>query len=387
MITILKMVFDYLDGGSDDEITLRRNKDAYSQIEMHYKVLSGIKPPLDLSTSIMGFPTKVPFFVCPTAGNKMFHREGEVAPAKVSQEQGALYSMSSLSTTSLEDIQTAYPGPKVFQLYVWKDRGLVRDILLEAKAAGFEGLALTADVSWMGNRERDPRNGFTVPPSYSWQQMVEAMKRPAWTFDFLSKEPYAYACINKDVPAESMAAFINSQLCPDFGWADAEWLLGEWNGPAALKGVCRPDDALEAKKLGFSAIWISNHGGRQLETSPATIDVLPSIREAVGEDVDIIVDGGIQRGTDIAKAIALGADAVGIGKPYLWGLAAGGEAGVAKTFDILKVELDRAMGLLGTPTIAALKREGPKLVKKRCGSVRDYPDQFAYERGYCGGVI
>jgi L-lactate dehydrogenase (cytochrome) len=308
-----QMIFDYLDGGADDEITLRRNKDAFSELEMNYKVLAGIKPPLDLSTKLFGCNVQLPFFGCPTAGNRMFHYKGEEAAAQAAQHHGALYALSSLSTTGITEIAEIHKGPKVFQLYVWKDRQLVGDVLQQAKEAGFTALALTVDVSWMGNRERDPRNGFSVPPNYTVRQMVEAAKKPAWTFDFLSHEPYTYACFNKDIPAESMASFINSQLTPDFSWSDAEWLLGEWNGPAALKGVVRPDDAVRAVGLGFSTIWVSNHGGRQLETAPATIDVLPSIRNAVGPNVEILLDGGIQRGTDIAKAIALGADGVGVG--------------------------------------------------------------------------
>ncbi|GMI24924.1 hypothetical protein TeGR_g6907, partial [Tetraparma gracilis] len=186
---------------------------------------------------------------------------------------------------------------------------------------------------------------------------------------------YNYACINKDVPADSLAAFVNSQINPAFDWKDAEWLLGEWGGPAAIKGVVRPDDAVRAVETGFSTMWVSNHGARQLDTSPATIDVLPSIREAVGPDVEIILDGGVQRGTDIAKALALGADSVGVGKPYLYGLTAGGTQGVIKALDILRVELDRAMGLLGTGTVDDLKKRGPGLIKKRNASARDYVKQ------------
>ena len=382
-----KMVFDYLDGGADDEITLRRNKDAYSQYEMHYKVLAGLKPPLDLSTTIMGHQVDIPFFPCPTAGNCMFHHEGEVGAARAARKHGAMYAMSCLSTSGFQEIATAYPGPKIFQLYVWKDRQIVTDILSQAKEVGFEALALTVDVSWMGNRERDPRNQFTVPPTYSLHQTIKAIQRPAWTWDFVSRPPYAYACFNKDIPAESMASFINSQLTPDFGWKDSEWLLGEWNGPAALKGVCRPEDAVQAQQTGFSTIWVSNHGGRQMDTAPASIDVLPFIREKVGSSMEIILDGGIQRGTDIAKAIAMGADSVGVGKPYLWGLAAGGERGVDKALTILRTELDRAMGLLGTPNIAKLKGDGPSLIRKRAMSARDYPDQYASSRGYGGGMV
>uniref|UniRef100_A0A6U9YWH2 FMN hydroxy acid dehydrogenase domain-containing protein n=1 Tax=Pseudo-nitzschia australis TaxID=44445 RepID=A0A6U9YWH2_9STRA len=382
-----KMVFDYLDAGADDEISLRRGKDAYSELEMHFKILSGLKPPLDLSTKIFGMDVDLPFFGCPTAGNRMFHWEGEAAAAKASEKFGTLYGLSSLATTGIEEIGNIHSGPKVFQLYVWKDRELVKDVIAKAKEGGFGALALTVDFTWYGNRERDIRNDFSIPPKYSVPQMIEAVRKPAWTYDFLSHEPYTYACINTEVPADSLAAFVNSQIAPEFNWQDAEWLLGEWNGPAAPKGVCRPEDAKKAVEIGFSSIWVSNHGARQLETSPATIDVLPSIREAVGPDVEIIMDGGVQRGTDIAKALALGADSVGVGKPYLWGLAAGGEAGVSKAYDILKVELDRAMGLLGTGTVDQLKQEGPSLIKRRGASSRDYPDRFALDRGYGGGIV
>ena len=381
------MVFDYLDSGADDEISLRRGKDAYSELEMHYKILAGIKPPLDMSTKIFGCDVKLPFFGCPTAGNRMFHWEGEAAAAKAAAHHGTLYGLSSLATTGITEVGQLYDGPKVFQLYVWKDRELVKEVLAKAKEGGFGALALTVDFTWYGNRERDIRNDFSIPPKYTIPQMIEAIKKPAWTYDFLSHEPYTYACINKDVPADSLAAFVNSQIMPEFSWSDAEWLLGEWNGPAAPKGVVRPEDAKRAIEIGFSSIWVSNHGARQLETSPATIDVLPSIREAVGPDVEIIMDGGVQRGTDIAKALALGADSVGVGKPYLWGLAAGGSEGVIKALEILKVELDRAMGLLGTPTVADLKKEGPSLIKRRHGSVRDYPDMYAPDRGYGGGIV
>ncbi|GAX15612.1 hypothetical protein FisN_3Lh083 [Fistulifera solaris] len=382
-----KMVFDYLDSGADDEISLRRGKDAYSQLEMHYKILAGIKPPLDLRTKIFGQDVNLPFFGCPTAGNRMFHWEGETAAAKAAEHHGTMYGLSSLATTGITEIGKIHNGPKVFQLYVWKDRELVKEVLAKAKEGGFNALALTVDFTWYGNRERDIRNDFSIPPKYNLKQTIEALKKPAWTWDFLSHEPYTYACINTEVPADSLAAFVNSQIMPEFSWKDAEWLLGEWNGPAAPKGVVRPEDAKKAIEIGFSTIWVSNHGARQLETSPATIDVLPSIREAVGPDVEIILDGGVQRGTDIAKAIALGADSVGVGKPYLWGLAAGGTEGVIKAYDILKKELDRAMGLLGTPTVAALKKEGPSLIKRRPISSRDYPDIYAPDRGYGGGIV
>jgi len=375
-----KMVFDYLDSGADDEIILRRAKDAYSELEMHYHCLAGLQPPLDLSTKIFGKDVSLPFFGCPTAGNRMFHTEGEAAAAKAAEFHGTMYGLSSLATTGIEDIGAMHTGPKVFQLYVWKDRGLVQDVIKKAKAGGFNALALTADFTWYGNRERDVRNGFTIPPNYSAKQIYQAIKRPAWTWDFISNDPYKYACINTEVPADSLAAFVNSQINPAFNWEDAEWLMKEWGGPAALKGVVRPDDAKKALEVGFSTIWVSNHGARQLETSPATIDVLPSIRDAVGPNVEIILDGGVQRGTDIAKALALGADSVGVGKPYLYGLAAGGTPGVIKALDILRVELDRAMGLLGVGTVDELKRRGHDLIKRRGATAHAYSMNDSYSR-------
>ena len=241
----------------------------------------------------------------------------------------------------------------------------------QAKSAGYHALALTVDFTWYGNRERDLRNDFTIPPKYNFTQIWGAMKRPAWTWDLLANDPYTYGLLRHDVPAESLAAFVNNQINPSFDWADAEWLCNEWDGPVAIKGCLRPDEALRAIDVGFNTIWVSNHGGRQLDGSPATISVLPSIRQAVGPDVEIILDGGVQRGTDICKALALGADAVGVGKPYLYGLGAGGEAGVTKAIAILRAELERAMGLIGANNVQHLKAHGQTLVSRRSPSARD----------------
>merc|ERR1712078_704763 len=223
---------------------------------------------------------------------------GEKAGAAVAREKGILFGLSSLATTSVEDIGKEHPKeyPKVFQLYLWKDKGLNRALLQKAREHGYDAVALTADFTWFGNRERDTRNGFSVPPNYSVRQIVEAIKRPAWTWDLLVNDVYTYATIDKNVPAEPMAAFINKQLCPDFNWKDAEWLANEWGGNLSLKGVVRPDDAVKALDHGFNSLWVSNHGGRQLETAVPTIDVLPSIRAAVGKDVEIVIDGGVMPG-------------------------------------------------------------------------------------------
>mmetsp|Transcript_14053 Transcript_14053/g.45087 ORF Transcript_14053/g.45087 Transcript_14053/m.45087 type:complete len:386 (-) Transcript_14053:312-1469(-) len=280
----------------------------------------------------------------------MFHCEGEVAVASVAREFGMMYALSSFSTSTFDEIAAAHGGssqppagrfspevshpprrpPRAFQLYVWRDRAFVREILARARAAGFEALILTADISWFGNREADLRTGFTVPPDYSWRQCAGAAAAPAWTWDWLTHPPYSYALVDQDVSADSIAAYVNAQIEPAFDWEDAAWLCSEWGGPVALKGVVRPDDAKRAVQAGFSTVWVSNHGGRQLETAVPPIDVLPSIRNVVGPDTQLILDGGVRRGVDIAKALALGADGVAIGKPYLYGLAAGGRVGVHK---------------------------------------------------------
>jgi isopentenyl diphosphate isomerase/L-lactate dehydrogenase-like FMN-dependent dehydrogenase len=383
-----RMIFDYMDGGADDEVTLRRNQEAFSDYEFRRKTLDDDDSPLSLtdislSTTLFSHHVDLPFFACPTAGNKMFHVQGEAAVAQVAKERSTVYTMSSLSTTSFHDICQMLPAssnkvPKVFQLYVWKDRALVKDLLHQAKRDhGFTGLALTVDATWMGNRERDIRNGFSIPPDYGMQQTIQAMRAPAWTLDFVTHDPYKYACINQDVPAESLVSFIHRQLTPDFGWQDAEWVLGEWVGggngtdsdtfTAALKGVVRPEDAVHAAQMGFDTVWISNHGGRQLDTAPATVDVLSQIKEALAKiqrsHVVIVLDGGIQCGADIAKALALGANGVGIGKPYLWGLCAGGYEGVQKVFEILETQLRACMAELGVAGIDELKELG---ASKQC---------------------
>ena len=363
-----RMCFDYLDGGADDEIALARSRSAYSDYHLHYHVLAGNSPEtLDLRTKIFNRDVSLPFFMCPTAGHRMWHTEGELASASVAAEKNMLFSLSSLATTSIADVAKHHPAslPKCFQLYLFKDRGLNRDLLAAAREAGYDAVALTADLTWFGNRERDKRNGFSVPPDYSVKQIVEAIKRPAWTWDYLTNPTYTYANIANDLPAEAMSYYISRQFAPDFTWQEAEWIASEWGGQLALKGVVRADDAVKALDHGFSTIWISNHGGRQLETAPPPISVLQEIRDAVGDDVEVIMDGGVMRGTDIAKALALGANSVGIGKAYLYGLAAGGSRGVRRAVDMLDDELRRAMGLLGCRTTKELRERGRELVRHK----------------------
>ncbi|NRB72577.1 MAG: alpha-hydroxy-acid oxidizing protein [Xanthomonadales bacterium] len=359
-----RMVFDYIDGGADDEVTLARNSDAFNDYDLLFKVLSGADD-VDMSTTLLGAKIHVPFFASPAAGHRLFHTDGERGVARAAHKVGTIFSLSTLSSVSMEDISALTTGPKWFQLYVWKDRGLVKEMLDRAKEAGYRALILTVDFPVAGNRERDPRNGFSIPPRVGLKQAWHAMMAPAWMLDYLIRPAVRYANLSEDTAAVSLQEFVNEQFDAGFNWKDAEWLLGEWGGPAVIKGVVRPDDARHAVDLGFKAVMVSNHGGRQLDRSPAPVHVLEPIVEAIGSDAEVILDGGVRRGTDILIALALGAKAVGFARPFLYGLAAGGEAGACRALEILRDELRRNMALLGTKNIAEINRA---LVQRRPSS-------------------
>lgn len=356
-----RMVFDYIDGGADDEVTLKRNPAAFDDYDLVYRVLTGNDAP-DLSVTVMGQTLDVPFFLSPAAGNRLFHTDGEIGPARAAAKVGTAYCLSTLSSTSIEEIGALTTGPKWFQLYVWRDRVLVKEMLDRAKEAGFSALILTVDFPVTGNRERDPRNGFTIPPKVGLRQIWHALQAPFWSLDYVTKPPVKYANISADVPATTLNEFVAEKLSAAFSWKDAEWLLGEWNGQAMLKGVVAADDALKGIQTGFNAISISNHGGRQLDSSPAPLDCLTDIRRAVGDRADVIVDGGVRRGTDALKAIALGATAVSFARPYLYGLAAGGERGAMRVIEQFADAVRRDMILCGLGSIAELNE---RFVRKR----------------------
>lgn len=361
-----RMVFDYIDGGADDEITLRRNAARFRDYELLWDVLTDVSA-VDTSVSVLGQAVASPIIIAPTATSRLFNpRAGERAVARAAHTHGLLYSASTLASTSIEEIARETPGPKLFQIYVWKDRGLVREILQRAKAAGFAGVILTVDAPVAGNRERDPRNYFSIPPKVSLHTAAQALARPRYLFDLATTPPIRaenFAHVAGGVG--SIVDFINTQFDRTVTWRDAAWMREQWDGAFAIKGVGRPSDAAQCIDIGADAVWVSNHGGRQLDTAPATIDLLRPIADAVAGRGQIILDGGIRRGGDIAKAIALGANAVAIGRPYLWGLAASGEAGVARALEILTTELQRTMALLGRTRIAAL---GPDVIAPTQGA-------------------
>ena len=351
-----KAVFDYIDGAADDEVTLRHNQSVFRQWSILHRVLVGVDD-VDCSTRIFGRELSYPFICGPAAGNRLFHTQGELAVARSAAEFGVPYCLSTLASVSIEKIAAVNKGEKWFQLYVWKDRGRVREMLQRAKESGFTALILTADFAVAGNRQRDPRNGFTIPPKMTLKQILHAVRAPAWTWDYLFGEGIRYANLDLETPAATLSDFVAEQLSAEFNWQDAEWLLSEWSGNSVLKGLVHPDDALAAKRAGFDALMVSNHGGRQLDHAAPPLLMLEEIVEQVGAQMPVILDGGVRRGTDMLKALALGACAVSFARPYLYGLAAAGELGVRKVLSILATELERDFALAGVSRVQALQRD------------------------------
>ena len=353
-----RMVFDYIDGGADDELTLRRNEARLGEVELTWDALVDVAA-IDTGATLMGERMALPFFISPTAASRLFHpRGGEIAVARAAHAAGVAYACSTLASTTIEAIAAAAPsGPKWFQVYVWKDRALVSETLARARAAGFSAVILTVDVPVAGNRERDYANRFTIPPKLNWRTATQSLARPGYLWDLMSTPRIGAANFEHVNIDGGVMQFINAQFDRSVSWEDARWLREQWGGKFAVKGLSTPGDARRAIAIGADAVWVSNHGGRQLGAAPATIDTLPAIAEAVRGEAEIVFDGGVRRGTDIVKALALGADAVALGRAYLWGLAAGGEAGVARALALMQEELRRAMALLGRASIGALTRD------------------------------
>lgn len=349
-----RMVFDYIDGGADDELALDRNQARLREIELVWDALVDVSA-IDTSAAIMGARCRLPFLIGPTAASRLFSpRGGELAVARAAQDAGIVYSCSTLASTTLEEIARVNSGPKWFQVYVWKDRALVAETLARAKAAGFTGAILTVDVPVAGNRERDHANAFTVPPQVNVDTASQVLARPGYLWDLATTPRIGPANFAHIEIEGGLVEFINAQFDRTVTWQDAGWLRETWAGPFAVKGIATPADARRCVDIGADAVWVSNHGGRQLGTAPATIDTLPAIAEAVRGDAEIIFDGGVRRGSDVAAALALGANAVALGRAYLWGLAAGGQAGAARAIAVMEEELRRTMALLGRPKISAL---------------------------------
>lgn len=350
-----RMVFDYIDGGADDEVALGLNEARLRDVKLVPDVLVDVST-IRTGVTVLGQPSALPVFISPTAASRMFHATGELAVARAAAAAGIPYSLSTLGSTTIEEVGAAHPGGRNFQVYVWKDRGVVRETLARAKAAGFTGLILTVDVPVAGNRERDPRNHFTIPPQVNWHTATQTLARPAWLWDLATSAPIRPENFIEASKGHSggVMEFLDRQFDRAVTWEDAAWMAREWGGPFAIKGVATAADARRCLDCGATAVWVSNHGGRQLDASPATIDLLPAVAEAVAGRAEVIFDGGIRRGQDAVKALALGATSCAIGRAYLWGLAAGGEAGVRRALTILEADIRRTLALIGCPDVAGL---------------------------------
>lgn len=354
-------IFHYIDGGADDEITLRRNTDSFAQCDLVPNVLGAVGD-VDMSVTVMGMKLAMPVFCSPTALQRLFHPDGERAVARAAEKFGAMFGVSSLSTVSLSEIGAMISTPKMFQFYFHKDRGLNDAMLERAKAANFDVLAITVDTITGGNRERDLRTGFTSPPRLTPGSVMSFAAHPAWAFNYFTHDPFELAELKSHVRegsnvAVSVGEYFSTMLDPSMSWNDAEALRAKWGKPFCLKGVMSVADARRAADIGASAIMVSNHGGRQLDGSRAPFDQIAEIADAVGDRLDVILDGGVRRGTHVLKAIAAGAKACSGGRMYLYALAAAGQAGVERALFTLKSEIERDMRLMGVDRIGALNRE------------------------------
>lgn len=353
-------IFDYIDGGSDDEVSLRRNVSAFANYELVPDVLNDVSS-IRTKTTIFGQPSRWPLMLSPTGLTRMFHGDAELAVARAAARHGLVYSLSTMGTTRIEEFAPASAGPKVFQIYVFKDRGLTSEFIARCKEAGFHGLILTVDTPVAGNRERDRASGLSLPPRLTPRSLLSFALHPFWSIPALTGAKFDLANVSHrvDVLASgsmSLFDYIAGQFDRSIGWRDVEWLAREWNGPLAIKGVVTPEDAKRSIASGATGVMVSNHGGRQLDGAPAPVDQIEAVRDALGDGPDVICDGGIRRGSDVVKALALGATACSIGRPYLYGLAAGGEAGVNRVLALLGEEFERTLALAGVNDVAKLTR-------------------------------
>jgi L-lactate dehydrogenase (cytochrome) len=360
-------MFHYIDGAADEEWTLRRNTAAFDNYEFQPRCLVDVSS-IDMSTRVFGEKIDWPFFCSPTALSRLFHYQGERAVANAAHAAGTFYSLSSFSSMSIEEVAKLTPGPKAFQVYVLKDRGLTTEFLDRARESGFKALQLTVDVAVSGNRERDIVTGMTVPPKLSLMSLIDIALHPVWVYRHLTSPKIDMANVAHRPPPGSdklggIIQYLNNQLDRAVTWADAEWMIDQWGGPFAIKGVMTAEDAKRARAAGATAVMLSNHGGRQLDFSPAPFDTLKEVVDAVGGELEIILDGGIRRGVHVLKALALGATVCSGGRPYLYGLGAGGEAGVTQALKILKSEIERDMALIGASRISDLNERMIREVK------------------------
>jgi len=353
-------IFDYIDGGADDEVTYRRNAESFDTCDLVPNVLRGVSE-IDMSVTVMGQKLAMPFYCSPTALQRLFHHQGERAVAKAAAKYGTMFGVSSLGTISLEEARGISASPQVYQFYFHRDRGLNRAMMQRAKQVGVEVMMLTVDSITGGNRERDKRTGFAIPFKLNLAGMAQFALKPAWAINYFTHEGFKLPQLDEHVDmgggTMSISRYFTEMLDPSMTWDDVADMVRQWSGPFCLKGIMSVEDAKRAVEIGCSGIVLSNHGGRQLDGSRAAFDQLAEIVDAVGDRIDVIMDGGVQRGTHVLKALSLGAKAVGIGRYYLFPLAAAGQPGVERALEQMRVEIERGMKLMGCSSIGQLSRE------------------------------
>ena len=357
-------VFNYIDGAADDEVTYARNTSSFNDVDLIPNVLAGVDK-VDLSTTIFDKKIDMPLYCAPTAVQRLFHHDGERAVAKAAEKYGTMFGVSSLSTVSVEEINSIIDTPKMFQFYFHKDRGLNSSMLQRAKEQNFDVLALTVDTITGGNRERDLRTGFTIPPNMNVYSILDFLIKPQWTFNYLTHKKFELPHLQEYVSEgtnvfTSIGSYFSNMLDQSMNWDDAEKLCSEWDGHFALKGIMSVEDAKKAVDIGCTGIMVSNHGGRQLDGSRAPFDQLAEIVDAVGDKIDVICEGGIQRGTHVLKALSLGAKACSGGRLYLYALASAGQKGVERALSQIRNEIERDMKLMGCTSINQLTRKNLK---------------------------
>ena len=352
-------IFNYIDGAADDETTYRRNTRAFEECDLVPSVLAGVEQ-VDLSVTVLGQKLAVPFYCSPTALHRLFHHQGELAVARAVEKFGTMFGVSSLGTVSLEDISSNFSFPQVYQFYFHKDRGLNKAMMERAKTAGVRIMMLTVDSITGGNRERDLRTGFSIPLRLTLQGLLQFATKPKWAIDYLTHERFRLPQLENHVDmaggATSIGDYFTNMLDPSMNWRDVAEMVRHWDDKFCLKGVMSVDDARKAVDIGCSGIVVSNHGGRQLDGSRSSFDQLAEIVDAVGDKIDVLMDGGVQRGTHVLKALSLGAKAVGVGRVYLFPLAAAGQPGVERALALMRAEIERDMKLMGCTSIGQLSR-------------------------------
>ena len=357
-------IFHYIDGAADDEITIKRNTQAYEDCDLVPNVLAGVKD-IDTSVKVMGKKLDIPIFCSPTALQRLFHHDGELAVGKAAQKFNTFFGVSSLGTFSLKKIAKNVKTPKMFQFYFHKDRGLNDNMVDKCKEANFDAIALTVDTITGGNRERDLKTGFTSPPRLTLSSLISFALHPMWAINYFSHEKFELSQLKDYIKqgsnlAISVGDYFSSMLDQNMDWKDAEKLRAKWGGQFCLKGIMSVSDAKKAVDIGATSIMVSNHGGRQLDGSRSPFDQLADIVDAVGDKIDVICDGGIRRGTHVLKALSVGAKACSGGRFYLYALAAAGQSGVEKAILNMKTEIERDMKLMGCKSISDLSRNNIK---------------------------